>query len=76
MDYFLRMHKVGFNVLKIRPLTLAPGLVLFKTYCESVYFYNYIYCNDMHSSQNVSWLFKCCEGGSNIKTVRIPESSH
>ena len=38
MDSFLLMHHVGFNVLKISPLRLAPFSVLFKTYFESVYF--------------------------------------
>ena len=38
IDSFLCMHHVGFNVLKIRPLRLAPFWVLLKTYCESLYF--------------------------------------
>ena len=27
----------------------------------------------MHSSLKVSWLFNCCDGGSNIKTVQKKE---
>ena len=66
MDYFFCRHHVGFNVLKISPLWLAPCSVLLKTYCERVY----IYCNDLHSCLKVSCLFNCCDGGSNIKTVQ------
>ena len=33
-------------------------------YLKSVYCYN-----DLHSSLNASWLFNCCDGGSNIKLL-------
>ena len=28
----------------------------------------------MHSSLKVYWLFNCCDGGSNIKTVKTKEN--
>ena len=71
-DSFLCMHHLGINALKISPLWLAPFFsqnLLWKC----VLFQNYIYCNDMHSCLKVSWLFNCCDSGSNIKTVKTKD---
>ena len=71
---FLGMQLVGFNILKSSPLRLA--LFSVNTTVKVYTSYNYIYCDDtcLYSSLKTSWLFYCCDGGSNIKTVETKEN--
>ena len=77
MDVVFRgMQLVGFNILKSSPLRLA--LFSVNTTVKVYTFYNYIYSDDtcLHSSMKTSWLFYCCDGGSNIKNVETKELPH
>ena len=73
LDSSLCMHHVGFDVLKISRLRLAPFSPL-KVLWKCVFFWNYIYCKDMHSSLKVSWTFIVVIAGPNIKTVKTKEN--
>ena len=64
MDTFRSIHHVGFNALKITPLRLTPFSVFLKTYLSK---WNALY-------SECFCLFNCCDGRSNIKTVKTKEN--